>query len=94
MPDVLDMESGAALQGHVKRELELIEKQAKRRKPVEHRREPSAAETIAQLVRAALPAVVRDSKALQRVKAENELQRRRDEAARQRDLMAIPQVDW
>ena len=94
MANVLDMESGAALQAQVTRELALIEQQARNRKPAQQRREPSAAETIKQLVDAAMPQVARDSKNLERVKAQNEQQRRKDEAARQRALMAIPPQEW
>ena len=90
MANVIDMESGAALQSAVKRELELLERQAQHRKPVPQFRERSTAEVIEALVRQALPAVQRDSAALQRARAENALQRHKAEQERQLELLKQP----
>lgn len=52
--------------------------------------QPSEAQVIAELVSAAMPAVQRDSKTLQRIRAANEVQRRKDEASWAREREAIP----
>ena len=88
MSDVLDMESGAALQGLVNRELKRMEQQPRNRKPAPQQRELSDAQVVAQLVNAAMPAVASDAKSLQRIKAENEIQRRKDESAWARERAA------
>lgn len=86
-----DTESAAILPDLINREVASAQRDvAARSRQVAPKPQPSEAQVIAELVSAAMPAVQRDSKTLQRIRAANEVQRRKDEASWAREREAIP----
>ena len=87
----MDFATGALLTAQTEEALAQIKREAHRRKPVPPNYEPSEGAVIKALTDAAMPSVRRDAKSLQRVTAENEIQRRKDEQAWARERMSLPQ---
>ena len=89
--DNLDFATGATLSAQTDAAIAQIQREAQKRKPAQQKHEPSTHSILAQLTAAAMPAVRRDAKSLQRATAENEIQRRKDEQAWARERVSLPQ---
>ena len=87
----MDFATGATLTAQTDAAIAQIKREAQRRKPAPQQAEPSVGAVIKALTDAAMPSVRRDAKSLQRVTAENEIARRKDEQTWARERMSLPQ---
>lgn len=87
----MDEHTGAALAAMTDRELVRMRQQAAATKPQPKKPEVSDGAVIAALTKAAMPAVKKDARQLQRATAENELLRQRNERAAHATLSRIEQ---